>query len=288
MSRSIHSSDERQPSIVYYDVELDDAGLNPYQFRIYNRIARRSGGGDHACTESLANMAAGCQMSVRTAIRAVKVLTERRFIRRIKRNGETSHYALLDKSKWLAPMPESHTLTSDYESEGSDSQSQGVCPTVTGVVTHSHDMKNTNKKTIKQTSKTAAAEPFNVDPEQEVKSSNALLSAIDRISAYLCKLYNVPDTAGHTVKGQYQAAAMHLDGVGATLEQIKAFWEYRYKKPQLRYFCENFMDWRVNNYAKNGSNAQPGLIDPSQLSPKTKGNAAAVDAFLASRRHLHG
>ncbi len=53
---------------------------------------------------------------------------------------------------------------------------------------------------------------------------------------------------------------------------------------------EQFMAYadKTQSAVKHGSNARHGLIDPAQLSPKTRGNAAAVDAFLESRRHLHG
>ena len=116
MERSISAADARIPVVVFYDVELDDAGLNPYEFRIYQRIARRSGGGHHDCTESLKSMADGCKMSIRQAIRSVQGLLRRRMIERSKKLGKTSHYLLLDKSKWvssdsqaqLRPVPHSH------------------------------------------------------------------------------------------------------------------------------------------------------------------------------------
>lgn len=116
MSRSISSSDDRESPIVYYDIELDDAGLNPYEFRIYGRIARRAGGGDHSCTESLTNMADGCQMSRSSLIRAIKGLLHRKMISRIRKDGDTSEYRLLDKKHWI---PVSH------RNGGSVSQERG-------------------------------------------------------------------------------------------------------------------------------------------------------------------
>lgn len=102
--------DEREPVIVHYDLELDDAGLDPYQFRAYQRIARRcTGATTGQCFESLESMAEGCKMSRPTLIRAVKVLIERGMIRRLSRQGMTSFYALADKKNWIN--------LADYESQ---------------------------------------------------------------------------------------------------------------------------------------------------------------------------
>jgi len=45
--------------------EIDDYGLDPYEFRIYARITRRSGNGQ--AWESLAYMASACLMSLSRA-----------------------------------------------------------------------------------------------------------------------------------------------------------------------------------------------------------------------------
>lgn len=101
--REVSFTDERQPLIVFYDIELDDAELDPYQFRIYQRIARRCAGQQKgSCTESLEAMAAACKMSRPTVIRAVKVLIQRGMIRRESRQGSTSFYALTDKKNWIS------------------------------------------------------------------------------------------------------------------------------------------------------------------------------------------
>ena len=107
MSADIKATDKRQAPFVYYDIELDDAGLNPYEFRIYNRIARRAGGGDHSCTESLNSMAEGCQMSRNSVKRAIARLATRKMITCVRRSGEVSEYDLLDKSHWLTESPQS-------------------------------------------------------------------------------------------------------------------------------------------------------------------------------------
>lgn len=161
MERSISANDQRQAPFVYFDVELDDANLNPYEFRIYSRIARRAGGGDHYCSESLSSMASGCQMSTRSVIRAIQELAKRRMIRRVAKQGEVSRYALLDKKYWIASDSQSQVVVT-HSHGGCDSQSLDLCPTVTGGVTHSHT-KNTKKKTTKKTSKETEA-PASPEP----------------------------------------------------------------------------------------------------------------------------
>lgn len=100
--RGMSFQDEREPLIVHYDIELDDAGLDPYQFRAYQRIARRcAGAAAGQCFESLESMAAGCKMSRPTLVRSIKVLVQRGMIRRLSRQGMTSYYALTDKKNWI-------------------------------------------------------------------------------------------------------------------------------------------------------------------------------------------
>ena len=52
--------------------EIDDYGLDPYEFRIYARITRRAGNGE--AWESLANMASACPMSLSRARLALQIL----------------------------------------------------------------------------------------------------------------------------------------------------------------------------------------------------------------------
>lgn len=105
MTREIQSGDLRKRATAYFDIELDDAGLDPYAFRAYCRIARRAAGHDSgSCTESVENMAQGCQMSRPTMVRALADLLRRGMIQRVRRHGYTSVYVLLDKTQWkIAP-----------------------------------------------------------------------------------------------------------------------------------------------------------------------------------------
>lgn len=56
---------------------VDDAGLDPYEFRVLCRIARRGN-----CTESLANMARGTKMGGNRCREAIKALVGRGLVRR--------------------------------------------------------------------------------------------------------------------------------------------------------------------------------------------------------------
>ncbi len=116
-THSIQSADQREKTTAYFDVELDDAGLDSYAFRAYCRIARRSGGvTSGACTESVENMAIACKISRPTMVRALATLVRRNMIKRIHREGTTSEYALLDKSEWVKPVdPVNHRTTPEEE-----------------------------------------------------------------------------------------------------------------------------------------------------------------------------
>lgn len=101
--REITVADEREPLIVYYDIELDDALLDPYGFRVYQRIARRCAGAKKGkCNESLDAMAQACRMSRAQLTRSLRILIQRRMIRRESKSGFTSYYVLLDKRNWLS------------------------------------------------------------------------------------------------------------------------------------------------------------------------------------------
>ena len=44
MNGTITATDARTPTQIFSTLELDDAELNPYEFRIYSRIVRRAAG----------------------------------------------------------------------------------------------------------------------------------------------------------------------------------------------------------------------------------------------------
>jgi len=81
--------------------EIDDYGLDPYEFRLYARIARRAGRAES--WESIPNMARACQMSISRARKALELLEAARLIESIKRSGYTTIRRLTPKHKWVHP-----------------------------------------------------------------------------------------------------------------------------------------------------------------------------------------
>ena len=130
VNRAITASDERVHLVALYDFFLDDAGLNPFEYRAYMRIVRRAGGGRSACTESLENMAIGCRMSRRAMVGAIKALIKRHMIRRESKSGHVSTYVLTDKSTWVLDET-TWAPDAQVEGEGWALYAQGVgtiCP----------------------------------------------------------------------------------------------------------------------------------------------------------------
>lgn len=80
--------------------EIDDYGLDPYEFRIYARITRRAGNGE--AWESLANMASACCMSLGRARRALHLLRLAKLVKSIERPGYSTVYRLTPQHKWVA------------------------------------------------------------------------------------------------------------------------------------------------------------------------------------------
>lgn len=70
MTSNINVTDERDLG-AFIPSFLDDFGLNPYQFRIYCRLARRAGAGGQ-CWESADNMAKACLMNRKTVMKSIK------------------------------------------------------------------------------------------------------------------------------------------------------------------------------------------------------------------------
>lgn len=76
-------------TVIFVNLLLDEAGLDPYEFRILAHIARRGN-----CFASLAKIAETCQMSVRKAQYALKALYEKGYIVKESRPGHTDKYQL--------------------------------------------------------------------------------------------------------------------------------------------------------------------------------------------------
>jgi len=107
--------------------DLDDYGLDPYEFRIYSRIARR-GGINGESWESISHMARGCCMSVRRAREAVHLLEAAGLVDNIERPGQTTIRRITPRSKWvsLECLSELRKQIASYKSPKTSKNVQGV------------------------------------------------------------------------------------------------------------------------------------------------------------------
>lgn len=101
MPRQIHSTDERDLG-AFIPAFLDDYGLNSHEFRIYSHIARRAGSGQ--CWESIEAIANHCCMDVKTARKAIALLTRARLLRQQPRSGLTNLITLTHHREWADPQ----------------------------------------------------------------------------------------------------------------------------------------------------------------------------------------
>ncbi len=84
---------------VFIPSELDDFGLDVYQFRVYCRIARRAGAnGD--CWESINNIAKKCNMDRKTVMQAISGLLSFGMLTKEKRPGNSDVYKLTSSRFW--------------------------------------------------------------------------------------------------------------------------------------------------------------------------------------------
>lgn len=82
-------------NVIFVRSELDDAGLNPFEFRVYAHIARRSN-----CYAKMDNIGAICGMSGRQARRSLMSLAEKGMIEMITRAGQTHMITLMPPRNW--------------------------------------------------------------------------------------------------------------------------------------------------------------------------------------------
>ena len=81
--------------------DLDEYGLDPYEFRLYAHVVRRTGGKlNGQCFAKLKKTAEICHMSVRKAQYALKTLCDAGLILKEQRRGITDVYRLTPKSNW--------------------------------------------------------------------------------------------------------------------------------------------------------------------------------------------
>ncbi|MBU7584161.1 MAG: helix-turn-helix domain-containing protein [Nostoc sp. TH1S01] len=95
--------DSAPSSIAYIHNLLDEYGLDPYEFRLYAHIVRRTGGKpDGVCFASLRKTAEICKMSMRKAQQAMKVLINANLVTQKKRTGRTDEYKVTPIHTWVA------------------------------------------------------------------------------------------------------------------------------------------------------------------------------------------
>lgn len=110
-------------NVIFVRSELDDAGLNPFEFRVYAHIARRSN-----CYAKMDNIGAICGMSGRQARRSLASLAEKGMIELIERAGSTHMITLMpprnwSESVWSEIRKNRSGWGSEYPNKGTDSQS---------------------------------------------------------------------------------------------------------------------------------------------------------------------
>ncbi len=94
----IKATDERDLG-AFIPSTLDDYGLDPFEFRVYSHIARRAGSGE--CWEAIDNIAACCKMNVKTARKAIALLSLAGLITQAPRQGKTNSIKLTHSRGWV-------------------------------------------------------------------------------------------------------------------------------------------------------------------------------------------
>ncbi len=79
---------------------LDDYGLDPYEMRVYIRLARRAGMGGQ-CWESIPNMARACLMSPQKVKNCLALLAAAQLIKQLIRPGSSNVYELMPECHWV-------------------------------------------------------------------------------------------------------------------------------------------------------------------------------------------
>lgn len=116
-------------SVAFIHDFLDAYGLDPYEFRVYSHIVRRTGGKpEKECFASLATMAAICKISERKIQQVLKFLLEAGMITKEKNSGrKTDVYRVTHSSNWV-PKNQLDKLRRPKQSKGKRSQAEQANP----------------------------------------------------------------------------------------------------------------------------------------------------------------
>ncbi|AFZ33344.1 hypothetical protein Glo7428_4929 (plasmid) [Gloeocapsa sp. PCC 7428] len=94
---------EKRELRLFVPSDLDDYGLDPFEFRLYARICRRAGK-DGEASESVPNMAAACHITVNRARKVLQLLEQAGLIESIERPGNTTLRRPRPQSEWVQPQ----------------------------------------------------------------------------------------------------------------------------------------------------------------------------------------
>jgi hypothetical protein len=98
-------------SVAFVHNFLDDYGLDPYEFRVYAHIVRRTGGKpDGVCFASLNRIGEVCKMSPRKAQQSIKALMSLGMLTQTKRRGHTDEYRVTPSTQWIEKLRPSKTI----------------------------------------------------------------------------------------------------------------------------------------------------------------------------------
>lgn len=103
-TRTPQSEESGYRPVAFVHSDIDDYGLDPYEFRVYGHITRRTGGElTGRCFASLAKIAEVCKMSPRKAQQVLKILLKANMIRQeTTSTGRTNRYYLTPRQDWVS------------------------------------------------------------------------------------------------------------------------------------------------------------------------------------------
>jgi predicted metal-binding transcription factor (methanogenesis marker protein 9) len=104
LNKSFSSDPGKMPpiSVAFIHNYLDEFGLDPYEFRLYAHVVRRTGGKpEGVCFASLTKIGKLCKMSPRKAQQAMKVLLKANLVTQSKRKGRTDEYHVTLSRDWI-------------------------------------------------------------------------------------------------------------------------------------------------------------------------------------------
>jgi DNA-binding MarR family transcriptional regulator len=102
-SQAERVSNDRNVGVMFVISQLDDYGLDPYEFRVYGHITRRTGGRiDGQAFASIKKMAEMCKMSPRKLQYALKVLCAAGLLAKEEdSHRRTNIYKLTRQKDWV-------------------------------------------------------------------------------------------------------------------------------------------------------------------------------------------